>query len=934
VVPTTIFSLHKEENKLFKLKFENKSNTPRNSSLSAIALILILAFSTFAATATLANAAGTSVMFTPYHEYTTVGINQAIRFGIAPTPNMLTSAPYNTQAEELDTAYVTFTKPDGTTDVLQGPFRVDWVRRTAVLFDYVPDQTGTWTMTFTWPGDSTYAAGSCSETFTVQQAQIPLRDTTASLAFRPNPIGKGQSLLINAWITPRPVIPGDWYEDVNFIFTKPDGSTETVGPMKTYGEASLWFTYTPDQVGKYTIQLVWEGTVFEKGASTEKQELIVQEQPISDWPAAEDPASALTYPVNSENREWANLIGPYLVPTGATAMGYDCSGSRFNPYTEGPNSAHINWIIPPVSGAGGLVGGQYGQILNYAASAASINVVMAGRGYYQAGSKICCVDITTGELLWSTTGSYTFGLIEGTATLSQSPVLVKISAAGNSPTAGNLTLQKYDALTGAKTLDVTIASDSGAKYTFLAMDYTYAYVAQVPAGVDEHFGPCNLFKIKITGTETTNRVVYNVNYPFGLSDFGICLYNDVLAKINYGVYGPSGAINTTTGEVLWSTPLEELDGVVNMLAKAECTTSADGVLFFPVDNMKWAAINMATGETEWISEQAEYPWGDFWAYGHSTAYGNLYALSYAGVYAIDQDTGNIVWHYSAGDSGLETPYGTWPFGSIDPIIADGKVYAPTSEHSPAIYYRGQQLHCIDATSGDKVWSIMGYYTPTAISGGILFASNAYDGNEYAFGKGTTATTVAVQNDVYTKGSSILIKGTVLDMSPAQAGTAAVSDASMSAWMEYLHMQQPKPTDATGVVVKLTATDSNGQSVDIGSVTSNVEGGFAFLWTPQSEGTYTVTASFEGSESYYASSAKTSVGVTAADSSSPSVTSSPSVPSSPSTASPSTSESPSTVQSQAPASTGLSSSTMYIAIAAVVVIIAVIAAALVLRKRSK
>lgn len=148
------------------------------------------------------------------------------------------------------------------------------------------------------------------------------------------------------------------------------------------------------------------------------------------------------------------------------------------------------------------------------------------------------------------------------------------------------------------------------------------------------------------------------------------------------------------------------------------------------------------------------------------------------------------------------------------------------------------------------------------------------------------------------------------------------------------MQQPKPTDATGVVVKLTATDSNGQSVDIGSVTSNVEGGFAFLWTPQSEGTYTVTASFEGSESYYASSAKTSVGVTAADSSSPSVTSSPSVPSSPSTASPSTSESPSTVQSQAPASTGLSSSTMYIAIAAVVVIIAVIAAALVLRKRSK
>ncbi len=897
---------------LFRAKLDEKK-------ILSMTLILTVAFSALMAGISIVNAGSTPLRFTLYYEYHIIGVNQPIRFGVEAAPRIFTSPPYNTQAEVMSDATVTFTRPDGTTDIVHGPFRIDWVRRVVVLVDYTPNQVGDWTFQFTWPGDATYAAASVSGQFTVQQAQIPKRDTTASLSFRPNPIGKGQTLLVNAWITPRPIIPGDWYEGYNFIITKPDGTTESRGPMKSYGEGSVWFEYVPNQIGQYTIQFTWAGAVFENGASTQKQSLTVQEQAVPSWPAAALPSEQWTYPVNPENREWASINGPYLVPTGSTALGYDCTGQRYNPYSKGPNTAHINWMIPPVTGVGGLVGGQWGQTIDYAVTAASIDVVMAGKAYYQAGGKIYCLDVITGKQLWNISGSYTFGLIEGTTTLTQTPVLVKIGTAGNTPTAGNLSLVKYDALTGAKILDVTISSDAGAKYMFLAMDYTYAYVAQAAANVDENYGPCKLLKVKITGTETTGRLIYSTNYPFGIVDIGVCLYGDVLTRWAFGITGPSGAVNTTSGQVLWSGQIEDVLGIT-LEAKPEHATSANGIEFLAGSGGYYIAFNMATGKVKWASEKTDYPWGDFWAYGHSTAYGKLFALSYAGVYAFDQETGKIKWHYTSGDSGFETPYSTWPFGYNDPIVADGKVYAPTSEHTPAIYYRGQQLHAINAETGDKVWSIMGYYNVPAIAEGTLFANNAYDGYAYAFAKGETTTSVSVSSKVVAKGSAMLIEGTVMDQSPAQPNTPAISDADMSAWMEYLHMQQPIPCEAKGVAVSLTAIDSNGNPTNIGTTTSDNSGNYAYTWAPQTEGTYMIVASFAGSESYYASYSETAVSVTTTVAASASPTVSPGVSATP-------------TPSVAPTPPGITAGTeIFIIVAVVVIIIVVAVAALFLRKR--
>jgi hypothetical protein len=76
-------------------------------------------------------------------------------------------------------------------------------------------------------------------------------------------------------------------------------------------------------------------------------------------------------------------------------------------------------------------------------------------------------------------------------------------------------------------------------------------------------------------------------------------------------------------------------------------------------------------------------------------------------------------------------------------------------------------------------------------------------------------------------------------------------------MEYVYMQQPKPTNTTGVPVTINVIDSNGNQRQIGNAISDSSGMYTFTWTPDITGDYTVIASFAGSESYYPSSAETS-----------------------------------------------------------------------------
>jgi outer membrane protein assembly factor BamB len=232
-----------------------------------------------------------------------------------------------------------------------------------------------------------------------------------------------------------------------------------------------------------------------------------------------------------------------------------------------------------------------------------------------------------------------------------------------------------------------------------------------------------------------------------------------------------------------------------------------------------------------------------------------------------------MWTWNTGSAGYETPYNVWPLWFIN-SIADGKVYVLGGhQYSPPLFH-GARLYCLNATTGDELWNILDFSDSnnpsTALADGTLIVPNAYDNQIYAFAPGLSATTVEATPETSTMNTQVLIKGTVTDQSPGQtclgipaAGTPAIADQYMTPWMEYLYEQQPKPTNATGVQVTLTAFDSNNNLQTIGTTTSDVTGLYTFAWTPPIPGVYQITATFSGSNSYYSSTAETSIAVSEA-----------------------------------------------------------------------
>ena len=73
---------------------------------------------------------------------------------------------------------------------------------------------------------------------------------------------------------------------------------------------------------------------------------------------------------------------------------------------------------------------------------------------------------------------------------------------------------------------------------------------------------------------------------------------------------------------------------------------------------------------------------------------------------------------------------------------------------------------------------------------------------------------------------------------------------MSEWMLYVYKQRPKPAGATGVSVKIEAVDPNGNYQNLGTTTSDMYGNFGLALGADTEGTYMIMATFEGSGAYF------------------------------------------------------------------------------------
>lgn len=749
-------------------------------------------------------------------------------------------------------------------------------------------------------------------------------ETSARLSFRPNPVGVGQPVLINAWIVP-PVHVSRYLKDLTIIITKPDGNQQTFKKNSYRADTTTWVEFTPDTPGVWKIKFEFPGAYFPAGnytvypgaavvapgvvnfpyscyykpSSDGPYELVVQTEPVKSWPPHPLPNDYWTRPIYPENREWWSIAGWYP-PWGIIGKEggvwpentnrYAQSIYRYVPYVQGPNSAHIFRKL--VRAIGGLIGGPF-ETYSWTSGGGGPSIIYAGR-CYQSITKVVdgepksvwqCYDLRTGEIFWERTGvtqiptlvTYWVGYGEVPGALPIFGRNVFLTYVGG----GNLTY--YSPLTGAALYNVSISPlTTGTLYA----NYDHPYFLSVQdlgaiAGPDRYrlinwsaFGDYSLLTVR----NVRLQVVNNRSWPF--SSLGVVDYETGVAVVTRSRTNPGTgtpihidvmAADLYTGGLLWNITAD----VSYNIWPGE-TIADHGKVAIRFDDGYLYCWDLRSGKFLWKSEISSWPWGTFGAYGISSYGGKIIVGQYDGIVAYDWNTGKVVWLYQyKAPYPYETPYqDNYPFFSSSPLIADGKVYMPNSEHTATQpITRGWKLHCVDAETGEGIWSLSGTGSIMSIAEGYLVFSNSYDGCMYVIGKGPSATTVSATPKVVAKGQSIVIEGTVLDVSPGTQdssvklrfpnGVPAVADECMGGWMEYVYMQLPRPSDVKGVWVTFDVIGPDGKWEHVGGTHTDDSGMFSIPWTPPAEGLYTIVITFPGSESYWPSYTETSVLVTSA-----------------------------------------------------------------------
>ena len=755
--------------------------------------------------------------------------------------------------------------------------------------------------------------------------------TYAFISVSPNPVGVGQRTTIVVWLgdviqgamsMPASAANDIRFHDYKLTITKPDGKTETVEwPIVFDTTSSAYTTYTPNQVGTYTLNFSFPGQTYTwSGAyqnntylpSSKSTTLTVQEEPLPDATRSYPlPTEYWTRPIEGQNTDWWTISSHWL-GNGSPQL----VDGKFRVETDGvgPNTAHIMWSKPIQDGGvvgGGNVGYTEGDMfytgLTYNRRMGN-PIIMYGRLFYQeplglagtAGSTVC-VDLRTGQEMWrrNDVPTLSFGYYHSTHT----PNMHGISYEGILFTANFA--RAFDARTGNPLFNVTnvptgtaVLGPSGEHLRYV-VNTTTKMVAQWNSSKLWDMSQMTPTILSTADASTAARYDWNITVPWLPSEATIVsvFLDDVLL-------GRNGSLPTMTtqspytlwamslkpgsiGSMLWMKTYDPPAGNVTRSIPLKGVDIVNRVFVaYDKDIMQFTGYSLDNGERLWTStrlpEASDF---DFYNYlgdiGYNTAYGKLYYSGFGGVlYCFDTKNGTLLWTYGNGGegnntySGFETAWGHYP--TFITTITDGKVYLETGEHSPNTpLYKGAMARCVDAYTGEELWTLMswsGHHRREgyAVADGYYVFLNHYDMQIYSVGKGPSQLTVSAPQAGIELGKSLVISGTVTDISAGTKdsdrsarfpnGVPAVSDASMGDWMAYVYMQKPRP-NATGVTVSIDVLDSNGNYRNIGNTTSDTSGMFSYTWTPDIEGSYTVIATFGGSESYYPSYAESSFAVT-------------------------------------------------------------------------
>jgi hypothetical protein len=643
------------------------------------------------------------------------------------------------------------------------------------------------------------------------------------LSVSPSPIGVGQTLFVNAFLT-KPMagaamsiggFTGNHYYDIFIDITRPDGTIYTIGPKMSDPVGGTWDSFIPSEVGTYTAQARYTGQDECHGRpiisgsyaitylpdESPIMTFIVQEEPVGGWNTAPLPTEYWSRPITSVNWDWGSQLGsnwwglnsPAFTDTG----GYDATGN-VQPYGKAPNSAHIMWTKSTQPGGqpgGGIPSDSEGQFT----STSILNrhwepIILNGMLFYQhypqpsnprADQKWVAVDIRTGETLWERsrgdTGSETLrgGTIQKFHTIQEYGSFAYLWATGSGGMA-----YCYDAFTGALMAEVegarwgsAIIDDHPDSYTQAgSLLRYYSRGGRLVMWNSSKMG----FDNDVSGVrDWDDGIEWSIpwtDYPAGtpqgvrVTSNEIILLQDVPTYLGGYSYESAGytttaAVDARTGALLWG----PITHTVPEMHDINMHASRDGVYVLHDKD-----LNELYG---YSTENGQKLWGPVAlpvsAWAAMEANNEVY-LDYVihwdfggNVICLDKLNGTILWTWTRGSAAMETPYGIWPlwaFGSAS--FADGKIFLSEGSMYDVPLHPAKRI-VLDAATGEEVWSILSYSgrAPGAIADGYMLEWNSLSGEIICFGKGPTAVSVSANPSVSVEGSSILVQGMVTDISP-------------------------------------------------------------------------------------------------------------------------------------------------------------------------
>ena len=718
-----------------------------------------------------------------------------------------------------------------------------------------------------------------------QAAPTSDKATYAVIGAMPNPVGIGQTVLIALGITD-PVTTGTGFTGVTLIVTHPDNTTETLGPINTDSTGMTGITYTPDTLGTYYLQThfpsQWYNTsttnTYYKESHSEQLKLVVQEEAVTYYKGEPLPTEYWSRPINAQFREWYTISGSWLTPTpilptdNLYAAGND----------DAPESAHVLWtkkIGDTLSGlAGGVDATGYGIGDAYEGKYGAIAISgILCYNKYDAGQPqqaTVAVDLHTGEELWERTLGFN-GNMYGNGRISFGQILRFKSMNYQGDFAylwvvSGTNWFAFDPLTGDWKYNMTNVP-SGTNYygpngeiLRYTISSTGGWLTQwntTSAAIKGITGGSFAWGSQVRGKTFDAQVKgydWNVSIPKALPGSVRTVNPEdrlVGASINsthvqiwaINLNASKGTVGNLLYNTAWSAPSSWAEGNQTINWAAASLTDNVAVLNSK-ETRSYYAFDLTNGQFIWGPSDPDGYLNMFDRIS-TINYGKLISSGAAGeIRCYNAKTGELLWNYTAQDLDTEFTIGNdWWMQQL--IITDGKVYLGHVEHSPnQPLPRGAPFVCIDIETGNIVWDMQGGFRQTCWGGkavigdSILAFQDTYDGRIYAVGKGPSYTQVTASPKVSTNGDSVLIEGSVTDISPGTNdysitarfpdGVPAVNEESQSAWMKYVYMQFSKPTNTSGVSVSLDTIDPNGNHIHIGNAISDLSGRFSYQWTPQ------------------------------------------------------------------------------------------------------